>query len=241
MASTSKLFTPRPLADREALASLPILSDSYFKVANEFRAMAATERSRWPGHFYVFPAITMYTAAFEAFLQEHLALSRFSIEGSDDPQKLHHLERINTLKGQQRPYAEFKEWVKEVFRLYDPKGVGLDPTCDEYQNLLALKELRNSIVHYNPEFIEYATWPARLEQALHRSKLEVINAGWVTNFRKVEIADWAHDTIRAVVELFCRISGAENPFTTTAADGMLNWEYVRSNTVLQPTPESGRG
>jgi hypothetical protein len=239
MANSLQLFTPRPLADREALASLSILSDSYFKVANEFRAMAVTEHSRWPGHFYVFPAITMYTAAFEAFLQEHLALSRFGIEGSDDVQKLSRIESINTLKAQQRPYREFKEWVKEVYRLYDTKGVGLDPECDEYHNLLALKELRNSIIHYNPEFIEYAMWPARLEQALHRSKLDVMNAGWVTNFRRVEVADWAHDTIRAAVELFCRMSGAENPFTTTSANGMLNWEYVRSNLASQPTPKAG--
>jgi hypothetical protein len=232
-------FTPRPLADREALPNLVVLSDNYFRVANEFRTMAATDRARWPGHFYIFPAITMYAAAFEAFLQEHLALSRFMIEDSEDAQKSIHIEHINALKAQQRSYQGFKEWVKAVFRLYDPKGIGVDTACEEYQNLLALKELRNSIVHYNPEFIEYSVWPARLEQALHHSKLEVMNAGWVTNFRQLAVADWAHDTVRAAVELFCGMTGAENPFTTTSADGTFNWEYVRPNPTLQPTPEDG--
>lgn len=187
--------------------------------------MAAADNSSWPGHFYIFPAVTMYTAAFEAFLQEHLALSAFRLEKSNDEQKVSLLKQISTLKSQQPPC--FKEWVKEIYRLYDPKGVGFDPNCDEYQNLIALKELRNSVVHYNPTFIQYASWPARLEQALHRTKLEVLNAGWATNFRQVEVADWAHAIVKGAVELFCNISGAENPFTTTDADGTLNWEYAR--------------
>ena len=227
MPPLAKMFTPVALRDRETLKSLPILSISYFRVANELRAMASADNSSWPGHFYIFPAVTMYTAAFEAFLQEYLALSAFRLEQSNDAQNTSNIERINALKTQQHPYGDFKAWVKEVYRLYDSKGVGFDPNGDEYQNLIALKELRNSIVHYNPTFIQYAFWPARLEQALHRTKLEVLNAGWATNFRQVEVADWAHATVKGAVELFCNISGGENPFTTTDADGILNWEHVR--------------
>lgn len=221
------------------MVCLTILSGNYFKVANELRAMAAADKSTWPGHFYICPAVTMYTTAFEAFLQEHLALSAWLLKESEDAQKADHIERIAVLKSQQRPYENFKAWVKEIYRLYDPKGVGVDPNCDEYQNLLALKELRNSLVHYNPTFIEYASWPARLEQALRLTKLEVMNAGWVTNFLRVEVADWAHATVKGAVELFCSISGTENPFTTSSADGMLNWEYVRTDSALQPAPASG--
>ncbi|MEO8158006.1 MAG: hypothetical protein ABI648_09435 [Betaproteobacteria bacterium] len=241
MANASQTFTPRPLADQDPIKSPHILSGNYFKTAAEFRSMAADDKSRWPGHFYVFPAVVIYTAAFEAFLQEHLAFSRFHLETSDSPTKDADLERIDALKMQQKPYNDFKDWVKEIFRLYDPKNAGLDPNCEKYQNLIALRELRNSVIHYNPTFIEHAVWPARLEQALHRSKVQVMNAGWVTNFLRVEVADWAHATIRAAVELFSRITGAENPFTTTDADGMLNWEYVRSNPASQPTPASGCG
>lgn len=241
MANASRTFTPRPLADREPIKSLVILSGNYFKTAAEFRSMAADEKSRWPGHFYVFPAVVMYTAAFEAFLQEHLAFSRFRLEPLDSPTKAADLERIDALKMQQKPYSDFKDWIKEIFRLYDPKGAGLDPNCEEYKNLIALKALRNSVIHYNPTFIEYAVWPARLEQALLHSKVEVMNAGWVTNFLRAEVADWAHATIRAAVVLFSQITGAENPFTSTDAGGMLNWEYVRSNPASQPTPASGCG
>jgi hypothetical protein len=65
------------------MKSLVILSGNYFKTAAEFRSMAADDTSRWPGHFYVFPAVVMYMASFEAFLQEHLAFSRFRLETSD--------------------------------------------------------------------------------------------------------------------------------------------------------------
>lgn len=231
MPPSAKVFTPLALRDRESLASLSILSSSYFRVANELRAMAAADNSSWPGRSYVFPAVTMYTAAFEAFLQEHLALSAFHLEKSNDAQNSCNLEHISDLKTQQRPYNDFKKWVKEIYRLYDSQGVGLDPNCDEYQNLLALKELRNSVVHYNPTFIQYASWPARLEQALHCTKLEVMNAGWATNFQQIEVTDWAHATVKGAIELFCIISGAENPFTTTDAEGMLNWEYVRPSST----------
>jgi hypothetical protein len=132
---------------------------------------------------------------------------------------------LDTLKAQRQPYQEFKEWVKEIYRQYDRAKVGIDPNSAEYQNLLALKELRNSVVHYNPSFIEYISWPARLEQALHRTKVEVLNAGWVANFSRVEVADWAHDSTKAAVQLFCRLSGAEDPFTATLAqNGVPPWE-----------------
>lgn len=224
MPPSAKMFTPVALRDRGALKSLPILSISYFRVANELRAMASADNSSWPGHFYIFPAVTMYTAAFEAFLQEHLTLSAFRLEQSSDAQDTSNIEHISKLKS---PDNDFKAWVKAVYRLYDPKGVGFDTNGDEYQNLVALKELRNSIVHYNPTFIQHALWPVKLEQALHRTKLEVLNAGWATNFQQVEVADWVHATVKGAVELFCNISGGENPFTTTEADGILNWEYVR--------------
>lgn len=230
---------PRSLADREPIPSLAILSGNYFKTAAHFRAMAAEDKARWPGNFYVFPAVVMYTAAFEAFLQEHLAFSRFRLEKSQDARNADDLKQIDALKAQEKPFGDFKDWVKEIYRLYDPKGVGLNPNCDQYQNLIALKDLRNAVIHYNATFIEQIVWPARLEQALNRSKIQVVNAGWVTNFLRVEVADWAHTSVKAAVELFSQITGAENPFATTDADGMMNWEYVRSNPASQSTPLNG--
>ena len=233
MGNSLKTFRAPHLAKLQTLDSFTVLSGSYFRVANELRAMASeTERSRWPSHFYVFPAITMYIAAFEAFLKEHLALSLHKANHAQI-QKSNDIERINKLID--NSHVNFKDWVKDLFCLYDSMNVGINTTCDEYHNLIALKELRNSIVHYTPSFIDAAIWPARLEQALHKNKLEVMNSGWVTYFSRVEVANWAHDSVRGAIELFCSISGAENPFTTTEADGILNWEWVGPILASQPT------
>lgn len=226
-AMLNSTFTPRGLKDVDGLPSLSIQSGRYFQVANEFREMARSETSTWPGNMYVVPAIAMYTAAFEAFLQERLALS-LHLETVRTAGRESIIADIKSLKAQQ----DFKVWVKGIYRLYDPAGSGFDPNSEEYQNLIALKELRNSLVHYNASFIEYTQWPNRVQQALQLSNITVMNAHWVSNFLRVEVADWAYDTIRAAVELFCCISSAENPFTTQASGGTLNWNYVRPGTCL---------
>jgi hypothetical protein len=175
-----------------------------------------------PRHFYVFPAVAIYIAAFEAFLQENLTFARARLEDSGDPTITPILGNIDELKAQRGP---FKDWVGEIFRLFDRRGLGIDMASPEFQNLFALKELRNATIHYNPAFIEHIYWPARLEQALQRTKLEVLNAGWATNFSRPQIADWARETVKAAIELFCDASGGENPFT---ADYPSGWESTSS-------------
>ncbi len=214
---------PRPLAGRDPLKSFTSLAPNYFRVANELRD-TAHRGAKWPRHYYAFPAVVMYMAAFEAFLQETLAFARGRIEESADPATVALLATIDALKAQRAPYQDFKEWIKEIYRLFDRKEADIDTNSPEFQNLLALKELRNSAIHYNPTFIEYIFWPARLEHALQRTKLEVLNAGWVTNFATPEVVDWARETVKGAIESFCSLSGAENPFTTTAGDGVFKWE-----------------
>jgi|GEM_PF-1836978 len=216
-------FMPRPLAGRDSLKSFTSLAPNYFRVANELRD-TAHRGAKWPDHYYVFPAVVIYMASFEAFLQEMLTFTRARIGESTDPNTVAVLATIDALKAQRAAYQDFKDWIKEIYRLFDPKGVGIDTNSPEFQNLLALKELRNSAIHYNPAFIEHIFWPARLEHALQRTKLEVLNAGWVTNFTRTEIVDWARETVKAAIESFCTLSGAENPFTTTAHNGALRWE-----------------
>jgi hypothetical protein len=212
-------FMPRHLAGRDSLKSFTSLAPNYFRVANELRD-TAHDGAKWPGHYYVFPAVVIYMASFEAFLQETLTFTRARIEESTDPATVAFVATIDALKTQ---HQDFKDWIKEIYRLFDRKGVGIDPNSPEFQNLLALKELRNSAIHYNPAFIEHIFFPARLEHALQRTKLEVLNAGWVTNFARAEVVDWARETVKGAIESFCRLSGAENPFTTTA-HGALRWE-----------------
>jgi hypothetical protein len=217
------LFTPKKLQAipaSDAPASFTVLSGNYFSVANALRTIASGDTGTVPIAGYVFAAVVMYVAAFEAFLQEHLTLSLFSLEKSKGEDGV--LRLLEQLKMQEKPYRDFGNWVKEIYRIYSRSGSEFDTNSAEYQNLLALRELRNSVAHYNPAFVSHMLWPARLEQALHRSKLEVVNSGWTTNFGRIEIATWGHDTVKAAVLEFCRVSGAANPFE--GYPPIANWE-----------------
>lgn len=226
MASREDIFRPASFPPVKSIEGYSIISGNYFKVANDLRAMAEKGFGGQSGRHYVFPCVVMYVAAFEAFLQEHLAFSRFRVATSANQEgATEMLEKLDSLKNQSAPYNCFKTWIKEIYRIYDQRDEGIDTNSPEYQNILALKELRNSVVHYNPMFIEVASWPARLEQVLHRTKIDVLNAGWVTNFSNLTVANWAHDSTKAAVQLFSRISDAQDPFTVVLErDGMYPWE-----------------
>lgn len=72
-------FMPQPLTNRHPQQMFTRLAPNYFRVANELRDMAHCG-TKWPEHYYVLPAVAMYVAAFEAFLQEKLALARVVCE-----------------------------------------------------------------------------------------------------------------------------------------------------------------
>ena len=222
VSSPKGTFIPKDLANTEAMRSFSSLSPGYFKVANELRLSAHDGKT--PIFSYVFPSIVFFLAAFQAFLQEHLTLSHAMHEGLTDPRANDLLVKLESLKVQRQPYNDFKFWITEVFRIYDRNAVGLDSSSQEFQNLIALKDLRNAVIHYNPWLIEHTHWPARLRHALQQTKVEVWNASWVTNFSRPEVADWARETVKTAIQSFCEVSGAENPFTTTVFDGVHQWK-----------------
>jgi len=107
--------------------------------------------------------------------------------------------------------------------MYDRTNGGIETKSVVYQNIIALKELRNAVAHYNPVFLAQTQWPANLIRVLHGAMPEIKNAGWVTNLSCVEVADWAHDTIKDAIVLFCEKSGALCPFTSEYGEGMFRW------------------
>ncbi|OOY49070.1 hypothetical protein BOV94_12530 [Solemya velum gill symbiont] len=164
-------------------------------------------------HTYVFPAVTFYVAALEAYFQELMALS-LKMAVNLPPEKENRLLELKNGR------MKFSVWLKKVFTFYHTDGFGKNST--EYQNALAVKRLRDSVIHYNPEFINYIEWPQALQNAVSGSKLEIMNSGWTTNFSQPAVADWAHDAIKAIVILFCNKTGAENPFEMTPE--WIRWE-----------------
>lgn len=217
-------FIPRALAKCDPIVTFTILSSNYYRVAWELHSSISSPRGDVPPNYYAFPAIMIYTSCMEAFFQEHLAFSRYKIESEDSNDKAQRIEEIDLLRESRSPYNDFKTWLREVFRIYDRNGVGIDTNSDEYQSAIALRELRNAVAHYSPALIEHTKWPKRIEPSLQRAKPQIINSDWVANFSSLEIADWAHETIQNLIVLFCQKSGAQCPFTSTNEGGRVRWQ-----------------
>jgi len=211
----NKLFSPVALKDSKGMENFTVLSGNYFKVAEELRGKSKISKEWKPTLNYVFPSVIMFVSSLEAFFSEYLALVLYS-------NKDH--EELKRLKAQNPPYNDFGKWLKAIFENFNRQGSEIDYGGELFQNVIALKELRNSVAHYNPYFIEYTDWPKRLEQVLNKTKIEVINSGWVGNLNRPVVADWAYETIRNVIEEFCNVSGWENPFT---ADYPHGWETTQ--------------
>ncbi len=200
-------FIPRRLEDVDTLPGITVLSRTYFRVANELCENLNKGDGKHPGHFYVFPAVMLYSASIEAYFQERLSIARYLTHLPEADAKLDALRDRTSL------YRDFKPWLQEVYRFFDRGGEGFDLNSEEYRNVIALQELRNTILHYNPAFIEHVHWPVNLQEAVRRSKIEILNAGWVTNLSSPPVAKWAHDSVRTALELFAGLSGVEDVFS----------------------------
>lgn len=215
----SRTFTPKELQNvPQKMDNMRELSSGYFKVASELRDKAYSNENGVISSRYVFPTVIMYVSSLEAYFNEKLTLSSYSMKDGELKEKI---EEIKSRKGD---YRKFKNRIKEIFKLYDRNNIGADTNSIEYLNLIALLELRNSAVHYNPYFIEHVRWPDGLEKVLKASKIEVMNSGWVSNFSTPAVAMWAYETTRSVVQLFCGLSGDIDPFNCPDEHESFRWE-----------------
>jgi hypothetical protein len=206
-AMTKNHFTPRLLTSvHNPIKSLSIISTNYFKVGNHLHALSKTGQNDLPPHYFTFPAIIMYVSAFEAFIQEQLA---FALENAQCTQSKSFCTK---LKNQEKPYKDFKCWIKEIYKAFDKSNKGIDINSALYHDLIALRELRNVLVHYNPQFIEHSKWPYRIQEALNRANISIVNSNWPVTLSQPKVADWAHQTIKEAILLLVEQSGLLNPF-----------------------------
>ena len=213
-------FTPKFLQnDNFPLRSLAPLSGTFFKQGNELSNLAKIDiEKRNNKNFpeksdYVFPAVIMYCSSFEAYLNENLAFSYYLAESDGKYQNLDLLPKIQTLRKMNKPYETFKKKIKGVYEAYDKNQKGIDTDSEAYQNIIALHELRNSIIHFCPEMVEHTKWPRKVEQAFFKSKPKSqLRTHWTAIFSCTNVSDWAHDTIKDAVQKFVDISGTMDPF-----------------------------
>jgi hypothetical protein len=159
---------------------------------------------------YCFPSIIMFCTSFEAYINENLELSK-AIAITRNKEGLEPLvELIDSIKSEK----EIKNKIKYFFKVYDKESIGLDLNSDIYQNLVALFQLRNEIIHYSPDMIPANEWPIRTREAFYRSNPRVREiTGWTTTFGSVSVTRWAHDAIVTAIKKFAEISGCHDPFS----------------------------
>ncbi|WP_136796208.1 hypothetical protein [Desulfosediminicola ganghwensis] len=162
---------------------------------------------------YVFPAVIMYFSSFEAYMNENLAFSRWLAESDGKYHNPSAIPTIDALREMHAPYRKFKDKVKGFYKVYDKDQNGINTDSELYQSIIALNDLRNSLIHFCPEMIEDTQWPDRIKQAFSKSKPKSEeNTHWVVIFSCINVGDWAHDTIKEAIVKFVEISGAMNPF-----------------------------
>ena len=170
------------------------MSTAYWDFANEMELKSVNQFNTQFSSFYVFPTIIFYCASFEVLLNEGLTKILLYDKSKE--------EEIEIIKNDQDEYRDISKKVKICAHYLDRKGQG---NIDEniLQEYMALSELRNAIIHYNPEFGSIFHYPPRLQSAFSRSKVKASLGGdWVETFKTKVVLDWAKETIKNIIDCF---------------------------------------
>jgi hypothetical protein len=204
-----QFFIPKGLKSfQDDVTGFSVLSHGFYNSAKGLLKIVEEEQLRYSNH--VLSSVILFTTAIECYFNEVLTLSMYRI---NDEETLIYLEGLK-LGYDSNTKLSFLQKIKEIFKLYDKDNKGIDPNGNIYQDLNALINLRNQIVHYNPNFEWIHKYPQELEILQNRIKIKLENAGWTTNYSNIEIGYWAKQTVKNTFIEFSKISGGDNPFTT---------------------------
>lgn len=114
-------------------------------------------------------------------------------------------DKIIQIKMSAGEYRSIIPKLRKSFELLNHYGHSSleDKLLQEYS---ALAEVRNAIIHYCPEYIDFLNWPERLKQAFHLSGVEPTEADWTVTFRSKTILEWARRTSKSLIESFLPVT-----------------------------------
>lgn len=191
---SKKLFIPKELEKAKSLFSFGTMSTAYWDFAAEMESNAVNQFKTQFSSFYVFPTIVFYCASFEALLNEGLTAILLYDNSKED--------EIDKIKNTQGDYRDVSKKVKVCAKYLDRKNHG-NINENILQEYIALSELRNAIIHYNPEFGSIFHYPPRLQAAFGRSKVKAVLSGdWIETFKTKVVLEWAKETIRNIIDCF---------------------------------------
>lgn len=193
----SRTFKPRHF-DRESQSPyrLPTMSMAYWDWAEEFytKAIEVFNSELNPGYSKnVFFAVIMYFACLESLINEELA----RVEKETDEEGKEEVLRLRN--------ESMSNKIEPAYELFTrSKGKLSSSTLDNFR---ALNDLRNLILHYNPEpDVDILNWPSRLGNVLGRTGQEPIEADWTITFRKKKVLEWYRETTKEIIKEFIKVT-----------------------------------
>ena len=189
-----KIFVPTELKKEKTFFSFGTASRMYWDFAIRMELKAIEEFKIKYNTIYVFPTIVFYCATFEALLNEGLTKLLLYDKTIED--------KIDEIKNCRNEYRDLAKKIKICGNYLDRKKNGV---IDEniLQEYIALSEVRNAILHYNPEFGGLSNYPLKLQAAFNRSKVKAIKgADWVETFKTKPVLDWAKESVKNIINCF---------------------------------------
>jgi hypothetical protein len=133
-------YIPKVLRKHSVQSGFTGISQNIFKSANRLLTIAQQENRIYS--FHVHSSVVLFTTTLECYFNETLTLNLLA-------NKYHSREVMESLR--QGNNLSFHEKIRQVFLIYDKNQKGINTDGDIYRDLVALGNLRNKIVHYNPK------------------------------------------------------------------------------------------
>lgn len=209
----NQTFIPRELRKQPSQEGFIGISHSFYRSAYALLKIAQQRKS--PFSIHTLSSIVLFTATLESYFNETLTLNLLAKK---------YLSREILVSLRKGNGLSFHEKIRRVFEIYDKDKKGIETDGILYRDLVALGNLRNKIIHYNPDWDNIYRYPKNLEHILNRTHLNLENAGWITNFSNIKVGEWAKATVKNTLTEFSKISGAHNPFTDEESFKSTRWE-----------------
>lgn len=200
-----KTFIPRALNNLRSPYSFATMSMAFWDFATDMKKRALSEYDSLLSpltSFYVFPAIVFYCASFEALISEYIGLEFMyeEKEKAKDKDK----EILNNIRAGIGEFKNANKRIKAAAKCIDREHKGnIDQKI--LMGYLDLSEVRNLILHYNPDVLSSFNWPLRLQAAFQMSKVKPINGDWVLTFQRKEVLLWVEETVTNIIKVFIRL------------------------------------
>ena len=190
-----------------------LLSRNYYMLAKKF-ARDAKHISKTHS-FFTYPSVIMYFTSLEAFFNEKLAHVLLREKIKEGSEKSEIIELVNKIKGKSLSL----EFLKEIYQVF---GLNFKFSKELIENFILLHNIRNLLVHFEPDPSFHNYFPDRL---LKYNILEKVsrqhNSDWMCYLADPSFCDFASNTVKEVINDFCRESCYPNPFI---GNSHLSWE-----------------